>query len=171
MKHPTNSKLIALLAGIGALVVAAAATASLTASRTTTTAANEIRAAELTRLRAEVDGDTTKAGQLLAADFQQINVLGLAGSRRDYLANVGGAVDFLKLEPISAIKVRVYGNAAVARFHETFEVIAGPDRVKHLGWTTDLFERRHGRWQIVWSQSTATPNDPALFVQALKPKP
>jgi len=93
MKHLTNSKLIALLAGIGALVVAAAATASLTTSRTTSTAANEIRAAELTRLRAEVDGDTTKAGQLLAPDFQQINVLGLAGSRSEYLANVGGAVD------------------------------------------------------------------------------
>jgi len=40
-----------------------------------------------------------------------------------------------------------------------------------LGWTTDLFERRHGRWQLVWSQSTATPNDLALFVQALKAKP
>lgn len=171
MKHRTSIKLIALLAVMGALAVAAAAAASRTASATTTTTANEIRSAEGARLRAEVAGDTAKAGQLLAPDFQQINVLGLAGGRSDYLANVGGAVDFLKLEPISAIKVRVYGNAAVARFQEAFEVVAGPDRVKHLGWTTDLFERRHGRWQLVWSQTTATPNDPALFVQALKPKP
>jgi hypothetical protein len=171
MKHRTSIKLIALLAVIGAFAVTAVAAASRTASGTTTTTANEIRAAEVARLRAEVSGDSAEAGQLLAPDFQQINVLGLAGGRNDYLANVGGAVDFLKLEPISAIKVRVYGNAAVARFREAFEVVAGPDRVKHLGWTTDLFERRHGRWQLVWSQSTATPNDPALFVQALKPKP
>jgi hypothetical protein len=171
MKYRTGTKLIVVLAVIGALAVAAAAAASRTTSDTTTTTANEIRAAEGVRLRAEVAGDTVKAGQLLAPDFQQIDVLGLAGGRSDYLANVGGAVDFIKLVPTSAIKVRVYGNAAVARFQEAFEVVAGPDRVKHLGWTTDLFERRHGRWQLVWSQTTATPNDPALFVQALKPKP
>ena len=77
----------------------------------------------------------------------------------------------MKLKPVSAIKVRVYGNAAVARFREAFEVVAGPDRLKHFGWATDLFERRQGRWQLVWSQSTATPNDPALLIQALKAKP
>jgi hypothetical protein len=171
MKHLTSIKFIALLAVIGALAVVAAAAASRTASGTTTAAANEIRAAELTRLRAAVDGDTAKAGQLLAPDFQQINVAGVAGSRGDYLANVGGAVDFVRLEPASAIKVRVYGNAAVARFREGFEVVAGRDRFKHLGWTTDLFERRQGRWQLVWSQSTATPNNQALFIQALKAAP
>jgi hypothetical protein len=171
MRHLRRIKLIAVLAVFGALAVAAAAAASRLASGTTTTAANEIRAAELTRLRAAVDGDTVKAGQLLAPDFQQINVAGVAGSRSDYLANVGGAVDFVKLASVSAIRVRVYGNAAVARFQEAFEVVAGPARLKHLGWTTDLFERRQGRWQLVWSQSTATPNDQALFVQALKAKP
>lgn len=168
MKHRTSIKLIALLAVIGALAVTVG---SRMARGTTTTTASEIRTAEVARLRAEVSGDTSEAGQLLAPDFQQINVLGAAGGRTDYLADVGGAVDFLKIEPISAIKVRVYGNAAVARFREAFDVVAGPDRVKHLGWTTDLFERRHGRWQLVWSQTTATPNDPGLFVQALKPKP
>jgi hypothetical protein len=171
MKHRTSTKLIALLAVIGALAVAAVAAASRTAGGTTTSTANEIRAAELTRLRAEVDGDTTKAGQLLAPDFQQITVLGTAGDRSDYLANVGGGVDFVELKPVSAIKMRIYGNSAIARFHEAFEVVAGPDRVKHLGWTTDLLERRHGRWQFVWSQSTATPNDLALFAQSLKAKP
>ena len=171
MRHLRSIKLIAVLAVFGALAVAAASAASRTASGTTTSTANEIRAAELTRLRAEVDGDTTKAGRLLAPDFQQINVGGTAGGRSDYLANVGGGVDFVKLKPVSAIKVRIYGNTAVARFQEAFEVVAGPDRVKHLGWTTDLLERRHGRWQFVWSQSTATPNDLALFVQALKARP
>jgi hypothetical protein len=41
---------------------------------------------------------------------------------------VGGGVDFVKLKPVSAIKVRIYGNTAVARFQEAFEVLAGPDR-------------------------------------------
>lgn len=171
MKHLTSNRLIAVSAVIGALAIAVAAAASRTASGTTNTAANEIRAAEVTRLRTEVDGDTAKAGRQLAPDFQQINVLGIAASRSDYLANVGGGVDFVKLKPVSAIKVRVYGNAAVARFREAFEVVAGPDRFKHFGWNTDLFERRQGRWQLVWAQSTATPNDQALLIQALKAKP
>jgi hypothetical protein len=68
----------------------------------------------------------------------------------------------------SPIRVRLYGNTAVARLHEAFEVVGGPDRVKHLGWTTDLLERRQGRWQIVWSQTTPTPNNQALLIQALK---
>jgi hypothetical protein len=46
--------------------------------------------------------------------------------------------------------------------------VAGPDKLKHRAWTTDLFERRQGRWLLVWSQTTATPNNPGLFVQALK---
>jgi hypothetical protein len=95
-------------------------------------------------------------------------VLGVAETRSDYLATIGGAVDFVTIKPVSAIKVHLYGNTAVARFQEAFEVVAGPDRLKHRGWTTDLFERRQGRWQLVWSQTTAIPNDQALLIRALK---
>jgi hypothetical protein len=74
------------------------------------------------------------------------------------------------VKPLAPIRVRVYGNAAVARMHLAFEVHAGPTTLKHREWTTDLLERRQGRWQVVWSQSTATPNDEALLIRALQPK-
>jgi hypothetical protein len=31
------------------------------------------------------------------------------------------------------------------------------------------YERRNGRWQIVWEQTTAIPNEPDLFLESLKP--
>jgi hypothetical protein len=57
----------------------------------------------------------------------------------------------------------------VARVKLSFKVVADGQTVQHDGWTTDLFERRDGRWQLVWSQSTAVPNNPGLFIQSLQP--
>jgi hypothetical protein len=166
-KH--SSRLIALLVVIGVLAVAAAAATSRPATGGTISAANQVRAAELAHLQAAVDADTTKDSQLLAPDFQLIDVLGAAETRADYLATIGGGIDFVTLKPVSPIKIRLYGNTAVARFQAAFEVVAGPDRLKHRGWTTDLFERPQGKWQLVWSQTTTVPNDPAPFIQSLKP--
>ena len=164
MNPATGTKLVAALAVIASLIVAVTAgMTSRAADGATTSAADQIRAAEHERLRAEVDADTEKAGRLLAPGFQQINVAGAVGSRADYLATIGGGVDFVTLTPVSSIKVRVYGNAAVARYQAAFDVIERPDHVKHRGWTTDLFERRQGKWLLVWSQTTAVPNDPDLY--------
>jgi hypothetical protein len=168
MKHTTRSRLVAV-AAIAALSVAGASAAGRTSSETTSSAADQIREAERTLLRAAVDGDIAAARRLLAADFQLIDVFGEPETRKVYLDTIAGAVDFVAIRPISRIKVRLYGNTAVARFQVVHEVVAGPDRLKHRTWTTDVFERRQGRWQLVWAQSTPTPNNPALLIQALKP--
>ena len=131
---------------------------------------NQVRAAERSLLRAVVAHDTHAAGALLAPDFQGIDVTGTAETRADNLANIGGAIDFVKAEPISPIRVRMHGNSAVARVKLAFEVVAGGQTVKHDAWTTDVFERRHGNWQVVWEQTTAIPNNLGLFIQSLMPK-
>jgi Domain of unknown function (DUF4440) len=169
MKHAATSKLLAMLA---VLVLAAAGAAA--ASITTTTAhtpspAEQVRTVERTRLKAMVDADTAAVGRQLAPDFQGINVLGINETRSDTLATIGGGVDFVSVKPVSPITVRLYGNTAAARFEVAFVVVAGPDRAEHRGWFTDLLEKRAGTWQLVWSQTTAVPNDRALFVQSLKP--
>jgi hypothetical protein len=132
-------------------------------------AADQVRTAERTLLRAAVDGDTRTAGALLARDFQLIDVTGTPETRADYLASIGGGVDFVTLKPIKPISVRVYGDNAVARVKLRFKVVAQGLTVQHQGWTTDLFERRNGHWKVVWSQSTATPNHLDLFIQSLQP--
>ena len=95
---------------------------------------------------------------------------GTPETRADYLANIGGGIDFVTLEPIKPISMRVYDdNAAVARVKLKFKVVAHGQTLQHEGWATDLFERRDGRWQVVWSQSTAIPHHLDLFIKSLQP--
>lgn len=168
MKRARITYLIALPAAVLVLAGAAYATASANTD-TGRSAADQIRTAERTLLRAEVNGNTHTAGRLLARDFQLIDVTGTANTRADFLAAIGGGVDFVTLKPIEPISVRVHGDSAVARVKLKFKVVAGGVTVQHEGWTTDLFEQRDARWQVVWSQTTAVPNNLDLFIQSLQP--
>lgn len=168
MKRAKITYFIALPAAALVLAGAAYATASASAG-TEKSAADQVRTAERTLLRAAVDADTHAAGKLLAPDFQQIDVTGTAETRADYLATIGGGVDFVTLKPIKPISVRVHGDTAVTRVKLKFKVVAGGLTVRHEGWTTDLFERRGGHWKVVWSQTTAVPNHLDLFIQSLQP--
>ena len=168
MKRARITYLIALPAA--ALVLAGAGAAIASANTGSgRSAADQVRTAERTLLRAEVDGNTHTAGALLAPDLQLIDPTGGAGTRADDLANIGGGVDFVTLKPIKPISVRVHGDNAVARLKLKFKVVAFGQTVQHDGWTTDLWQRRDGRWQLVWSQTTAIPNHLDLFIQSLQP--
>jgi hypothetical protein len=151
------------------LVLAGAAYATASANTDTgRSAADQVRTAERTLLRAEVNGNPHTAGRLLARDLQLIDPAGAANTRADYLAAIGGGVDFVTLTPIEPISVRVHGDSAVARVKLKFKVVVGGVTVQHEGWTTDLFEQRDSRWQVVWSQTTAVPNNLDLFIQSLQ---
>jgi len=77
MKRARITYLIALPAAALVLAGAAAATAKANAG-TGRSAADQVRTAEQTLLRAAVDGDTHTAGALLAPDLQLIDVTGTA---------------------------------------------------------------------------------------------
>jgi Domain of unknown function (DUF4440) len=166
MKRARITYLIALPAA--ALVLAGAAYATASAG-TGKSAADQVRTAEQTLLRAMLDGNTHTAGALLAPDLQLIDPTGTAETRADDLADIGGGIDFVTLKPIEPISVRVHGDSAVARLELKFKVVAFGQTVQHDGWTTDLWERHGGHWQIIWSQTTAVPNHLDLFIQSLQP--
>jgi hypothetical protein len=168
MNRTRITYLIALPATIVVLAGTAAAIPIATAG-TGRSAADQVRTAERTLLRAAVDGDTHTAGALLAPDLQLIDVTGTPETRADYLANIGGGVDFVTLKPIKPISVRMHGNDAVVRVKLRFKVVAHGQTLQHEGWTTDLFERSDGRWKLVWSQSTAIPDHLDLFIRSLQP--
>jgi Domain of unknown function (DUF4440) len=164
------SATVLVFAGVTAATPIAIAAATPAASAgTARSAADQVRAAERALLRAAVNGDTHTAGALLASDFQLIDVTGTPETRADYLAGIGGGVDFVTLKPIKPISVRLLGNNAVARVKLKFKVVAGGQTLQHEGWTTDLFEQRDGRWKVVWSQSTAIPDHLGLFIRSLQP--
>ena len=159
------------------LVLAAAAVAlggaggALAATRGGSSEADRLRAIERTRLHALVDADTATARKLIAPDFQLINPGGGESGRDDYMDAVqAGVIDYLVFEPASPMTVRLYGDSAALRFQVSFDLIVGGDtHVKHQGWITELWERRHGRWLIVWEQATAIPNDFGKFVESIQP--
>ena len=159
-----------LAAAAAVLIVVAGAMTLSSASSARTSQADRLRAIEATRLQALVDADTATARDLTAPDFQLINPAGAALSRDDFLGGVAaGAIDFRSLEAISPIAVRISGHSANLRYRTRFDLVVGGTHLTHDAWTTVLYERRDGRWLVVWGQTTAVPNDPGLFLRSLEP--
>jgi Domain of unknown function (DUF4440) len=171
-KAPARRVVAMLAAAAAALLIAASAVAATHGSAKGPSQADRLRAIETQRGQALVDADTATARKLMAADFQLVNPAGAPQSREELLGAVkAGALDFLANAPTSAITVRLHGDAAVLRYQRNFDLVVGGTRLTHKAWSTELYERRHGRWQIVWEQTTAVPNKPDLLLESLKPTP
>ena len=114
-----------------------------------------LRATERERLRALVAADVARAGPLHSDDFQLINPLGGVLSKDQYLGVIGsGQLKYLFWEPES-IAARVYGDVAVIRYQSQLEVVVqGRHIPRQRYWHTDVYERREGQWQVVWSHAT-----------------
>jgi hypothetical protein len=144
---------------VAALLLPALATAEADHSKSAGSArqVERLRQIEKTRLQALVDADVDVAGSLIASDFELINPLGEVISRDATLGGVrSGALDFLSDTVTSQIRVRLHGNTAVLRYRHTIDiVVTGIGHLTHPAWTTALYERRRGNWQIVWEQTGA----------------
>ncbi|RCS22835.1 nuclear transport factor 2 family protein [Phyllobacterium salinisoli] len=115
-----------------------------------------IRELERRRLRALVAADMAAAAPLHADDFQLITPIGMPLSREQYLGAIAaGQIKYTMWEP-GVIAVRLHGSAAVIRYRARLEVIfQGHPVPPGEYWHTDIYERRDGRWMVVWSQATA----------------
>jgi hypothetical protein len=116
------------------------------------TSAQVVRATELQRLRALLGHDLDTAQRLHADDFELINPLGETVPREAYIDS-GDAFAYTAWKPISPIRVRVHGDSAVIRYESEIELHG----TRGHYWHTDLYEKRNGQWQIVWSQTTGAP--------------
>jgi hypothetical protein len=120
-----------------------------------TAEADLLRATERARLRALVAADLEAAGQFHADDYQLVTPGGDALSKPDYLGAVAsGAIDYRVWEPDSPIEVRLYGHGAVIRYRSRIEIVVSGREISGRYWHTDSYEKRDGRWQVVWSQAT-----------------
>ena len=167
----TNHSTVLALAGAAlAALIAITAAGQAHATGPQAGAVESLPAIEQARLDALVDADTETAGSFMADDFELVNPGGATLGRDDYLGAVeAGFIDYLVFEPTSPIVVNRSGTTAVLRFPVSFDLVVAGTRLAHAGWITELYELRNGRWQIVWEQATAVPNDFALFLESLKP--
>ena len=118
--------------------------------------ADRIREIERARLRALVEANIEVARSLHADDFQLINPFGETLSKEQYLGGIAsGKLDYLVFEAESPIEVRLYSTAATIRYRSKLEIVVNGEKVPLANhWHTDCYEKRKGRWQIVWSQAT-----------------
>jgi hypothetical protein len=116
--------------------------------------ASLVRATELKRLRALVDGDVKVAETLHADDFELINPLGETIDKATYMIGIeNGTFDYTLWRPVTPIRVRLQGDGAVIRYESELTINGTSGRY----WHTDYYEKRDGRWQVVWSQATTAP--------------
>jgi hypothetical protein len=114
-----------------------------------------IRETERARLGSLVAPDLAAAERLHADDYELITPGGAVLSKRDYLDGIAsGELDYSVFEPVSDIRVRLYGRAAILRYQVRIEILVDDERDAGVFWHTDAYELRDGRWQAVWSHAT-----------------
>ena len=121
----------------------------------------ELRATERERLRALREVDMAVAERLHADDYQLLPPTGGTLSKREYLDAIAShGIHYLVFEPISPVAVRVSDRMAAVRYRCAVEVhFADGTAAAETLWHTDIYEKRDGRWQAVWSQATRIPPD------------
>ncbi|HEY6570536.1 MAG TPA: nuclear transport factor 2 family protein [Candidatus Limnocylindrales bacterium] len=118
-------------------------------------AGDDLAAIERERLRALVEIDLDRAAELHADDFQLVTPSGRVLSKAEYLEAVRTRAIAYALWEAGEIEVRRHDDAAMIRYRsEMAFTVDGARTPRRRFWHTDLYERRDGRWQVVWSQAT-----------------
>ena len=118
---------------------------------------------ELTRLEHELTEairrhDVERLEQLIGREFKLVGRTGRGWSRHEWLEKAAGPyeIDDFSFEEID---VDVFGDTAVlhSRYRQTAR-LDGTD-LSHTFVLTDVWVRRHGRWQLFHRHSTIDPSD------------
>jgi hypothetical protein len=115
-----------------------------------------VREVQNARSTALLAGDIETLRSIHADDFQLITPLGVVLSKDEYLGAVeNGILNYRVLELASPVDFRFYGIIALIRYRIQIEIdVQGQSYPRAGYWFTDAYEKREGRWQIVWSQGT-----------------
>ena len=116
---------------------------------------DSVRAVELARRQALLQGDTVALSRLVAEDFIEISRLGTVRTKADNMRDI--ASGNLKLTSVryDSLTVRIYGDVAVlqgiAENAGTLRGLPFSGKIRY----TRVFVRRSGRWQAVAMQQTS----------------
>lgn len=102
-------------------------------------------------------GDTSAIQRILADDFIGVDPKGGLYNKQQMIADTRNAPKYFVSNRLNDVKVRFYGNTAIAQGSETWEKRSG-ERGRFV-WT-DTWLRRDGRWQIVAAEDLIAPEKP-----------
>ncbi|HZZ80305.1 MAG TPA: nuclear transport factor 2 family protein [Gemmataceae bacterium] len=102
-------------------------------------------------------GDTATSARILAEDFVGVDPEGNFYDKAGVLAHIGEAPQHFLSNRMDQVKVRFFGNAAVAQGVESW--VSRDDEPRHgrFVWT-DTWIQRNGRWQIVAAEDLIVPD-------------
>ena len=104
-------------------------------------------------------GDTTALERILADDFIGINPEGNFYDTASMISYIRNAPNHFLSNSLNDVKVRFYGNMAIAQGDESWVRRNGNIRGRFV-WT-DTWVKRNGQWQIVAAQDViASENSP-----------
>lgn len=99
-------------------------------------------------------GDTSAIQRILADDFMGVDPKGGLYNKQQMITDTRNATKYFVSNRLNDVKVRFYGNTAVAQGSETWEKRSG-ERGRFV-WT-DTWLQRNGRWQIVAAEDLIAP--------------
>jgi ketosteroid isomerase-like protein len=99
-------------------------------------------------------GNTSTIERILADDFIGVDPKGVVYNKQQMIADTRNAPKYFVSNRLNDVKVRFYGDTAIAQGSETWEKRSG-ERGRFV-WT-DTWIRRNGRWQIVAAEDLIAP--------------
>ena len=93
--------------------------------------------------------DPTPLETLFADDFIGTDSQGRRYTKRDFINYIKSGPAPFEYNNVNEVKIRFFGNVAVAQGNENFKIKNGP--AGRFYWT-DVYVLRDGRWQIVAAQ-------------------
>jgi ketosteroid isomerase-like protein len=99
-------------------------------------------------------GDTSAIERILADDFIGVDPKGRLYNKQQMIGETRDAPKYFVSNRPNDVKLRFYGNTAIAQGSETWEKHSG-ERGRFV-WT-DTWLQRNGRWQIVAAEDLIAP--------------
>jgi ketosteroid isomerase-like protein len=109
---------------------------------------------------ATVSGDVSVVERVLADDYLGVAPDGTLSDKQSEIAVTKNGHDNYVSNQAGEIKVRFYGETAIAQGSELWEVKTGEPRRGRYVWT-DTWVRRKGQWQIVAAEDLIAPENTA----------
>lgn len=105
-------------------------------------------------------GDASTIERILADDFVGVDPKGRLYDKPKMVSDTREAPKYFVSNHANEIKVRFYGDTAVAQGDETWERRTGEPLRGRFVWT-DTWLKRNGKWQIVAAEDLIAPEQPA----------
>jgi lipopolysaccharide export system protein LptA len=146
-----------LVLWISLFVIALLAGLSVTVAQTTvkTDAVTAISNLENDGVKADLAGDPEFYQKVLADDWTRGDSDGTYYTKADLLSLMGDKNSIkTNSEKLSGLKVRVYGDTAVATYKDTYDLLIKGEHRAHTIIATDTFVKMDGEWRQVASHGS-----------------